>query len=80
MRFDKFTVKSQELIQKAQSLASNNNNQQIEPEHLLSAMLNEQEGIARSMLRKLGVSPEAVAQEIVMAMDKLPKIGGAGNV
>ena len=80
MRFDKFTIKSQELIQNAQSLASNNNNQQIEPEHLLSAMLNEQEGIARSMLRKLGVSPEAVAQEIAMAMDKLPKVSGAGDV
>ena len=80
MRFDKFTIKSQELIQNAQSLASNNNNQQIEPEHLLSAMLNEQEGIARSMLRKLGVSPEGVAQEIAMAMDKLPKVSGAGDV
>jgi ATP-dependent Clp protease ATP-binding subunit ClpB len=80
MRFDKFTIKSQELIQNAQSLASNNNNQQIEPEHLLAAMLNEQEGIARSMLRKLGVSPEAVAQEIAMAMDKLPKVSGAGDV
>ena len=80
MRFDKFTIKSQELIQNAQTLASNNNNQQIEPEHLLSAMLNEQEGIAMSMLRKLGVSPEAVTQEIAMAMDKLPKVSGAGDV
>jgi len=80
MRFDKFTIKSQELIQNAQSLASNNNNQQVEPEHLLGAMLNEQEGIARSMLRKLGVSPENVAQEIAMAIDKLPKISGAGDV
>jgi ATP-dependent Clp protease ATP-binding subunit ClpB len=80
MRFDKFTIKSQELIQNAQTLASNNNNQQIEPEHLLSAMLNEQEGVARSMLRKLGVSPENVAQEIAMAIDKLPKISGAGDV
>jgi len=80
MRFDKFTIKSQELIQNAQSMASNNNNQQIEPEHLLSAMLNEREGIARSMLRKLGVSPEGVAQEIAMAIDKLPKVSGAGDV
>ena len=80
MRFDKFTIKSQELIQNAQSLASNNNNQQIEPEHLLSAMLNEQEGIARSMLRKLGVSPENIAQEIATAVDKFPKVSGAGDV
>ena len=39
MRFDKFTIKSQELIQNAQALASQNHNQQIEPEHLLAAML-----------------------------------------
>ena len=56
MRFDKFTIKSQELIQNAQSLASSNNNQQIDPEHLLSTMLDESQGIARAMLNKLGVS------------------------
>ena len=80
MRFDKFTIKSQELIQQAQSLASQHHNQQIEPEHLLSAMLSESEGIIRSMLRKLGVSPEAVAQEALLAIDKLPKVSGVGDV
>ena len=80
MRFDKFTIKSQELIQQAQSLASQHHNQQIEPEHLLSAMLSESEGIVRSMLRKLGVSPEAVAQEALLAIDKLPKVSGVGDV
>ena len=45
MRFDKFTIKSQELIQNAQSLASSHNNQQIEPEHLMATMLSEPEGI-----------------------------------
>ncbi|MDL1964701.1 MAG: ATP-dependent chaperone ClpB [Deltaproteobacteria bacterium] len=79
MRFDKFTIKSQDLIQNAQSLTSSHNNQQLEPEHLLTAMLNEQEGIARSMLRKLGVSPEAIAQEVAKAIDKFPKVSGAGN-
>jgi len=79
MRFDKFTIKSQDLIQNAQSLASSHNNQQLEPEHLLAAMLNEQEGVAGSMLRKLGVSPEAIAQEIAKAIDKFPKVSGAEN-
>ena len=41
MNFDKFTIKSQELIQNAQSLASEHCNQQIEPEHLLKVMLDE---------------------------------------
>ena len=80
MRFDKFTIKSQELIQTAQSLASQHHNQQIEPEHLLSTMLSEPEGVVRSILRKLGVSPDAVAQEAILAIDKLPKITGIGDV
>jgi len=80
MRFDKFTIKSQELIQSAQSMASRFNNQQIEPEHLLSAMLAEREGVANSMLRKLGVSPGAIAQEATAALERLPKVTGAGEV
>ena len=79
MRFDKFTIKSQELIQNAHALASQHNNQQIEPEHLMSAMLAEEEGIARAMLRKLGVSPNGVAQDMALAIDKLPKISGSGR-
>lgn len=45
MRFDKFTIKSQELIKNSQALAAQYNNQQIEPEHLLAAMLAEKEGV-----------------------------------
>ncbi|MCF8078761.1 MAG: ATP-dependent chaperone ClpB [Desulfobacterales bacterium] len=74
MRFDQFTIKSQELIQSAQELASANSNNQIEPEHLLAATLADKEGIAVSMLRKLGASPGTVAQEAALAIDKLPKI------
>jgi ATP-dependent Clp protease ATP-binding subunit ClpB len=76
MRFDKFTIKSQELIQNAQSLASAHNNQQIEPEHLLSTMLKEPEGIARAMLNKLGVSTNDVSRELSNVIDKLPKVSG----
>ena len=78
MRFDKFTIKSQELIQNAQTLASQHNNQEIEPEHLMSAMLAEEEGIATAMLRKLGVSPNSVTQDLVLIIDKLPKVTGSG--
>ena len=46
MRFDKFTIKSQELVQNAQSLASEHHNQQIEPEHFLKAMLSAKQGVA----------------------------------
>ena len=80
MRLDKFTIKSQELIQNAQSLAAQRNHQQIEPEHLLFAMLAEPDGLATSILRKLGVSPEAVVRLLTQALDKLPKVSGAGDV
>ncbi len=76
MRFDKFTIKSQELVRDAQSLTARYNNPQIEPEHLLAAMLEDRQGIARSLLRKLGASPEAVANETIAAIDRLPKVSG----
>ena len=79
MRFDKFTIKSQELIQNAQALAAQHHNQQIEPEHLLAAMLAENSGIAGAMLRKLGVPPEEIAQEVNAAVSKLPGVSGAGT-
>ena len=78
MRFDKFTIKSQELIQGAQTLASQLGHQQIEPEHLLKVMLQPREGIARSVLQKLGAPPEGVLQEISKALEKKPKLSGAG--
>ena len=79
MRFDKFTIKSQEVIQNSQALASRSKNQQIEPEHLLASMLQEPEGIAGAMLRKLGVSPEEIARVVAAALDKLPRISGGGT-
>ena len=78
MRFDKFTIKSQELIQSAQSAAAQHNHQQIEPEHLLAAMLNEPHGIAGGMLRKLGVSPNDIVQELSKAIGKIPAVSGNG--
>ncbi len=79
MRFDKFTIKSQELVSGAQALASKRHHQQIEPEHFLAAMLAEKEGIAISIFRKLGVSPGGIRQELTLALDRLPKISGAGQ-
>jgi ATP-dependent Clp protease ATP-binding subunit ClpB len=78
MRFDKFTLKSQELIQKAQELTSTLGNQQIETEHFLAVMLEEPEGITRSILRKLDASPDTIANEVRAVLDKTPKISGAG--
>jgi ATP-dependent Clp protease ATP-binding subunit ClpB len=78
MRFDKFTIKSQELIQEAQSLASRYGHQQIEPEHLLAGMLQDADGIAGAMLLKLGASPGGVARDVTAALEKIPSVSGSG--
>jgi len=80
MRFDKLTIKSQELIQNAQSLAARYGNQQIVKEHLLLAMLEEKDSVARTVLRKLGASPDAVGDAARTAVDRLPKVSGASEV
>ena len=67
MRFDKFTIKSQELIQNAQSLASAHNNQQIEPEHLLSTMLMESRiGIFTAVMVGFGRAISEVGAVIIV--------------
>ena len=78
MRFDRFTIKSQELVQKAKSLAEQYANQQIEPEHILQAMLSDREGTAVAMLRKLGVAPDPPATDALRAIERLPKVSGGG--
>ena len=80
MRYDKFTIKSQELIQNAQGLASHQKNPQLEPEHLMSAMLMETEGIAGAILQKMGVAPGQVASEINRAVERLPKVSQSDQV
>jgi ATP-dependent Clp protease ATP-binding subunit ClpB len=79
MRFDKFTIKSQELIQNAQALASELKNQLIEPEHLLAAMLKEKNGITNSILLKLGVPIEEIAGKLRDIINNFPKINGISD-
>ena len=74
MRMDKFTIKSQELIQHAQELAARYQNPQIEPEHFIVAMLTENEGIAANILRKLGVQIGSMRTEATRALERLPKV------
>ena len=62
MRFDRFTLKAQEAVQAAQEIAEKHNHQSIEPEHLLVALVNQEEGIAPSILQKLGSDPGGINQ------------------
>ena len=75
-RFDKFTVKAQEALQGTQDVASRFGNQQLEPLHLLLALIDQKEGIVPSLLARLGVPPASVAKEAEQAIENLPKVGG----
>ncbi len=78
MRFDKFTLKVQEALQSAQTLASQHGHPGIEPEHLLMAFLEQPEGIVGAILKKLGVDAGQIASEVKKALGKQPRVDGAG--
>lgn len=82
MQFDKFTLKSQEAIQNAQQLAETHSNQEIQPVHLIKAILEQPEGVVVPVLQKMGADPSTVLMEINQLMEQLPKVsgGGAGQV
>jgi ATP-dependent Clp protease ATP-binding subunit ClpB len=77
MRLDKLTVKAQEALVGAGNRAETLEHGQIEPEHLLAALIAQQDGIVPSLLRKLGVSPEAITGELDKRLSALPKVRGA---
>jgi ATP-dependent Clp protease ATP-binding subunit ClpB len=79
IRFDKFTLKVQEALRAAQEVAAQHQHQQIEPLHLLAALLNQREGIALPLLAKLGVRREALQAELAAALQHLPKVTGASQ-
>src|SRR3989449_984540 len=79
MRLDKFTVKAQEALQAAQSMADQHDHQAIEPEHLLVALLEQREGVVGPVLAKLGARPEAIRRELQAALGKLATVKGASG-
>ncbi len=76
--FDKLTVKAQEMVQSAVEIAQNYNNQVVEPEHLLAAMLQDAGGVAESMIQKTGANVNQLKIKIGELLEKLPKVTGAG--
>ncbi|MBZ5655214.1 MAG: ATP-dependent chaperone ClpB [Acidobacteriia bacterium] len=77
IRWDKFTVKAQEAIQRANQLASEHGNPELLPVHVLAAMVEDHEGIVPPVLEKIGIGPQAVLSDIYKEIDKLPKVSGA---
>jgi ATP-dependent Clp protease ATP-binding subunit ClpB len=82
IRFDKFTQKAQEAVQQSQAIAADNSHQQIQPLHLLIALVEQQEGIVQSVLAKCGIQPEIVAEDARKQLGLYPKVEGAmaGNL
>ncbi|MFZ5764210.1 MAG: ATP-dependent chaperone ClpB [Thermodesulfobacteriota bacterium] len=78
MQFDKFTVKSQEALQAAQSLAGQKGHQELTPEHLLATLLQQPEGVIVPVLQKLGANPGQLAAEVEKLLQKLPQVSGSG--
>jgi ATP-dependent Clp protease ATP-binding subunit ClpB len=78
MKFDKFTIKVQEAMMSARSLAQTNDNQQIEPVHLLISLIEQEDGISKPLLQKLGVNVNKLLYELNKDLDRLPKVTGSG--
>jgi ATP-dependent Clp protease ATP-binding subunit ClpB len=79
MRFDKFTLKSQEMIQNAQHLAERFGHQQIEPEHLARALLEQKEGVIPPVLGKIGASQNQLIKELESLLQRMPSVSGSGT-
>jgi len=79
MRMDKLTTKFQSALGDAQSLAIGRDNQYIEPVHLMAALLDQQGGTARPLLEKTGANVAKLRSDLGGALDRLPKVEGAGG-
>jgi len=77
IRFDKFTVKAQEAVQRAQEIAQQQSHQQLVPLHLLAALIDEQEGIVRAIFERIGVNLRQLEGIVDADLRKLPKVSGA---
>src|SRR6266567_3307171 len=76
IRWDKFTLKAQEAVQRANELASEHGNPELLPLHLLAALLEDKEGIVPPVLEKIGIGPQLVLNEIYQEIERLPKVSG----
>ena len=79
MRFDKLTTQFQSALADAQSLAVGHDNPYIEPQHLLAALLGQQDASAASLIQRAGGNPLALRNALQEAIGRLPKVEGSGG-
>ncbi|MGH9626389.1 MAG: Clp protease N-terminal domain-containing protein, partial [Bryobacteraceae bacterium] len=78
MDFNRLTEKSQEVLQQAQTLATEHGNQQVDVEHLLAAMLAQEGGLTPAILARADIPAETLQRRLQQEIDKLPKVSGGG--
>jgi len=76
MRFEKFTIRGQSAVQEAIGIAEKNQNQQIEPEHILASMLEQKETVVTPILGKIGANAQTVLTDVQAAIAKFPQVSG----
>jgi len=79
MDLEKFTERSKGFIQAAQTIALREQNQQLETQHVLKALLDDREGLAAGLIRTAGADPKRVGEEVDAAVKALPKVSGGGD-
>ena len=79
MRLDKLTQKAQEALQESQAIAEGFGHSQVEVEHLLLALLEQQEGIVTPVLQKLGADPRQMAARVRADLEKQPRVSGSST-
>ena len=81
MNMEKFTERSRGFLQSAQTIAMREGHQRVVPEHLLKALMDDDQGLSANLIRRAGGEPERVAEAVNLAISKLPKVsGGDGQV
>ncbi|MGH7122787.1 MAG: Clp protease N-terminal domain-containing protein, partial [Stellaceae bacterium] len=78
MDFEKYTERAKGFVQAAQSLAQRRGHQQITPEHLLKALLEDKEGLCANLIRAAGGDPGAASSAVDAALQKIPRVEGSG--
>ncbi|PJI86192.1 ATP-dependent Clp protease ATP-binding subunit ClpB [Yoonia maricola] len=78
MNLDKFTERSRGFVQAAQTIAMRENHQRFAPEHLLKALMDDEEGLASNLITRAGGNPQAVLAAVDASLAKLPQVTGEG--
>lgn len=79
MRIDRFTTKSREALADAQSEAERRGNPELYPEHVVAALLRQEDGIAPALIQKAGVDPRVLLGDLERALEKFPRVQGGSE-